>query len=112
MVVLSEVRWSGKGEIVPGNHTMFYSGEFNAKKGIVVALRNNIVKRVTKVECSSDRSTFVKISAKPVDIVRVQVYMPITDHDDEEIIKTTTRSEHILHQEERNEEKALVMEDY
>jgi hypothetical protein len=31
---------------------------------------------VTKVECYSDGLMFVKISAKPVDIVIVQVYMP------------------------------------
>ena len=30
---------------------------------------------------------FVKISAKPVDIVLVQVYMPTKNHDDDEIEK-------------------------
>ena len=49
--------------------------------------RNDVVKRLTKVECCSDRLVFVKISAKPVDIVLVQVYMPTTNHDDDEIEK-------------------------
>ena len=32
VVGLSEVRWPGKGEIVSGNYTMFYSGGVKAEK--------------------------------------------------------------------------------
>ena len=48
VVGLSEVRW-------PGNYTMFHSGKVKAEKGVVVVLRNDIVKRLTKVEylCNS-----------------------------------------------------------
>ena len=77
----------GKGEMLSGNYTMFYSGGLKAKKGVAVVLRNDVVKSLTKVECCSDRLMFVKISAKPVDIVLVQVYMPTTNHDDNEIEK-------------------------
>ena len=52
---------------------MSYSG---AENGVAIVLRNDVVKHLTKVECYSDRLMFVKISAKPVDIVLVQVYMP------------------------------------
>ena len=38
-------------------------------KGVAVVLRNDVVKRLTKVECCCDRLMFVKTSAKPVDIV-------------------------------------------
>ena len=51
-VGLSEVRWPRKGEIVSGNYTMFYSGGVKAEKGVAVVLRNDDVKRLTKVECS------------------------------------------------------------
>ena len=54
-------------------------------------LGNDIVKLLTKVECSSDRLMFVKISAKPVDIVLVQVYMSTTYHGDEEMEKNVRR---------------------
>ena len=69
-----------------------YSGGVKAEKGVAVVLRNDVVKRLTKVECCSDRLMFVKISAKPVDIVLVQVYMPTTNHDDE-IEKTVRRDQ-------------------
>jgi hypothetical protein len=86
-VGLSEVRWPGKGEIVSGNYTMFYSGGVKAEKGVAVVIKNDIVKRLTKVECYSDRLMFVQISAKPVDIVLMQVYMQITNHDGDKIEK-------------------------
>ena len=59
-VSLSEVRWPGKSEIVSGNYTMFYSGAVKAEKCVAVVLRNDVVKRLTKVECCSDRKVFVK----------------------------------------------------
>ena len=87
VVGLSEVRWPGKGKIVSENYTMFYSGGIKAKKGVAVTLRNNIVTQLKKVECYSDRLMFVQISAKPVDIVLMQVYMQITNHDGDKIEK-------------------------
>jgi hypothetical protein len=68
---------------------MYYSGRIKAEKGVKVVLRNDIVKRLTKEECYSDRLMFVKISAKPVDVVLVQVYMPTANHDDDKIVKNT-----------------------
>ena len=70
-------------------------------------LRNDIVKHVIKVECYSDRFMFVKISAKPVGVVIVKVYMPTTDHDDNEIDKMYDEIGE-MHQEGR-EVNAIVM---
>jgi hypothetical protein len=82
---LSEVRWSGKGKIVSENYTVFYSTRVMTEK----LFRIDIVKHVTKVECYRDRLMFVKISAKPVDIMIVQVYeyIPTMDYDDVKIGK-------------------------
>ena len=76
---------------------MFYSGGVKAEKGVAVVLRNDVVKCLTKVECYSDRLKFVKIRAKLVDML-VQVYMPTTNHDDNEIEKLYDESSEILHQ--------------
>ena len=108
VVGLSEVRWSGKGEIVSGNYRMFYSGGVKAEKGVAVVLRNDVVKRLTKVDCCSDRLMFVK----PVDIVLVQVYIPTTNHDDDEIEKLYEEISEILHQEGRGQVNAIVMGDF
>jgi hypothetical protein len=60
-------------------------------------LRNDVVKRLTKVEFYGDRLMFVKLSAKPVDIVLVQVYMPTKNYDDNEIEKLYEDTSEILH---------------
>jgi Endonuclease/Exonuclease/phosphatase family. len=70
VVGLSEVRWPGKGEIVSVNYTMLYSGGVKAEKGVAVVLRND-VNCLTKVKYYSDRLMFVKIRAKPDDMVLV-----------------------------------------
>jgi hypothetical protein len=75
-------------------------------------LRNDDIKCLTKVECYSDRLIFVKISAKPVDIVLVQVYMPTTNHDDNEIQKLYEEISEILHQEGRGQVNAIVIGDF
>ena len=41
-VGLSEVQWPGKGEIVSGNYTMFYSGGVKDEKGVAVVSRNDV----------------------------------------------------------------------
>ena len=74
-------------------------------------MSRNDDKRLTKVECYSDRLMFVKIIAKPVDIVLVQVYMPKTNHDSDEIEKLYEISK-ILHQEERDQVNSIVMGDF
>ena len=64
------------------------------------------------MECCSDRLMFVKISAKPVDIMLVQVYMPTTSHDDNEIENLYEEISEILHQEGRGQVNAIEMGDF
>ena len=45
---------AGKGKIASENYTMLYSYGVNVAKGVVIVLRNYIVKRLTKVECYRD----------------------------------------------------------
>jgi hypothetical protein len=52
-----------------------------------------------------------KVSAKTVDIVLVQMYMP-TNHDDDEIQKLYEEISEILHQERRGKVNAIVMGDF
>ena len=60
------------------------------------------------------RLIFVKISAKPVDIVLVQVYMPTTNHDDDddEIEKLYDKIMRYSYQEGRGQVNAIVMGDF
>jgi hypothetical protein len=52
---------------------------------------------------------FVKISAEAVDIVLVQVYMPTTNHDNDEIEKLYEEIREILPQEGRSQVNTIVI---
>ena len=55
---------------------------------------------------------FVKICAKQTDILIVQVYMPTTDHGDDETAKTYDEISDILHQEGKDQMNAIVVENF
>ena len=54
---------------------------------------------------------FVKIKAEPVDILIVQVYMPTSDHEDEEVEKMYDEIEDIIHSEGRGRVNTIIMGD-
>jgi exonuclease III len=60
-------------------------------------------KRVTKVKQHSDRLILVKIQADPVDLVIVQVYMPTSDHSDEEVEELYEEMEGLIAKEKGND---------
>ena len=91
---------------------MFYSGGVKTKKVVTLVLRNDDVKRLTKMECYNDRLICVKISVKPVDIVLVQVYMPTANQDENEIEKLYEEISEIQHQEGRVQVNAIVKGDF
>jgi hypothetical protein len=112
IIGLSEVRWRDKGEIVSGNYTMFYSGGNSAERGVAIMLENNIVSSVLKVTCHSDRLMCIKLSANPVDLLVIQVYMPTSNHTDEEVEELYDEISDILQQEGRGKVNAIVMGDF
>ena len=69
------------------------------QRGAAVMLDGEVAKRVTCVEQYSDRILTVKISAMPVDMLIVQIYMPTTDHEDEEVEEMYDKIEKIMDKE-------------
>jgi len=51
----------------------------------------------------------VKLSGKPVDVVIVLVYIPTTEHTDEEIEEMYKRIEELLHRETKGKDYTVVM---
>ena len=112
IIGLSEVRWLDKGEIVSGKYTMFYSGGTTCERGVAIIMENKIVQSVNKVVCHSDRLMFVKISAEPVDILVIQVYMPTSDHDVKEVEKMYDEIEGIIQTEGRGKVNTIIIGDW
>ena len=71
---------------------------------------SDVGRRITKVVQHSDRLLLVRIKADPVDVVLVQVYMPTTDADDEEIETIYEQIEELIRKEKATD-NVIIMGD-
>jgi len=62
-----------------------YAGGKESQRGVAILLDAEMAKRVTMVTQHNDRLLMVKLQAPPVDMVIIQVYMPTSQHEDEEV---------------------------
>lgn len=108
---LSEVRWEGVGDFVSDEVRVIYSGSKGGQKGVAVLLDIEAGKRVTKIVQHSDRLLLVRIEADPVDLVLLQVYMPTTAEDDEEIESLYEQIEELV-KKEKATDQVIIMGDW
>ena len=64
---------------------------------------------VEKIRFEEDRPIKIRLEGKPVDVVNVQVCMPMTDHIDEEVDAVYERIEELLDKETSSKVYTLVM---
>jgi len=83
----SERQWNGQGEIRSGDYTVYYSKGEKAERDIVIVVHKSRVRSDVKKIVCNDRITALKIKAKLVSILLVQVYMPTPEHEVEELYK-------------------------
>jgi exonuclease III len=83
---ISEVRWKGQGEIRSGDYIVYYySGDERAERGVAIVVHKRIVRSVVKKIVCNDRIIAIKLKAEPVNILVIQVYMPTSDYEDDEV---------------------------
>src|SRR5215469_9478865 len=82
---LIETKWKGEGDFMSEEVRVLYKGGNESQRGVAILLDKNIQKGLKYVSSINDRLLAIRISAKPVDLVIVQVYMPTSDHREEEI---------------------------
>ena len=78
------------------------SGGEQRQRGVAIIFDKEAAKRITAVEKCSDRILMVKVSATPVDMMIIQVYMPTTDHEDDEIEDMYEQIESIIDKQKGN----------
>jgi exonuclease III len=93
---LSEVRWKDGGDFESDGYRIVYAGGVECQRGVGVILDGETARRVVSVEAFEDRIIVVKIQGLPVDTVIVQVYMPTSEHLDEEVELLYEQLEEIL----------------
>lgn len=108
---LSEVRWKEEGDFMSDDVRVIYSGGKEHRQGVAILLDKEMAKRVTNVMQCNDRMMMIKIEAEPVDIVIIQVYMPTTDHDDEEVEDIYEQLEELIENLKGND-NLIVMGDW
>ena len=82
---VSEVRWKGQGEIKSGDYTVYSSGGEWAERGVAIVVHKSIVRSVVKKIACNDRIIAIKLKAEPVNILIMQVYMPTSEYEDDEV---------------------------
>jgi exonuclease III len=93
---VSEVWWKGQGEIRRGDYTVYYSLGDSAERGVAIVMHKSVVKSVVKKSVYSGRIIAVKLKAEPVSILIVQVYMPTSEYEDDEVEELYDIIEEIL----------------
>ena len=93
---VSEVRWKGQGEIRSGDYTIYYSRSERAERGAAVVVHKSIVRSAIKKIICNDRIVAFKLKAEPGSILIMQVYMPTSECEDDEVENLYSTIEEIL----------------
>jgi exonuclease III len=93
---LSEIRWKDGGDFISDGVRVVYTGGHESKRGVAILMDEKTAKCVKEIERISDRLISVTISAQPKDLVVMQVYMPTSDYDDEDIEEMYNKIEEVM----------------
>ena len=109
---LSEVKWKKSGDCYFEGYRFISVGGGRGQRGVAIVLDPETAQRVTNVvqDCG-DRIVKVKIEAEPRNLVVIQVYMPTSDSEEEEIEEMYEKLENLMGTEKANEE-LVVMGDW
>ena len=99
------------GDFTSDDMRVMYSRGEESQRGVAILLDKEFAKRVIKMGAISDRLMLVKIKAEPVDMIVIQVYLPISDYDDEEIEKLYEEIEGVMGK-EKGADNLIVMGDW
>ena len=109
---VSEVRWKGQGEIRSGDYTVYYSGGERAERGVAIVVHKSLVRSVVKKIVCSDRIIALKLKAEPVSILIMQVYMPTSEYEDDEVEKLYDTIEEILGEDGKGDTNNIILGDW
>jgi len=109
---VSEVRWKGQGEIRSGDYTVYYSGGEQTERGVAIVVHKSIMISVIKKTVCNDRIIVLKLKAEPVSILIMQVYMPTSEYENDEVEKLFDTIEGILEEDGKGDTNNIILEDW
>jgi exonuclease III len=91
---------------------MYYiSGEW-AEKDVAIVVHKSIVRSVAKKIIYNDRIIAIKLQAEPLNILMIQVYMPTSEHEDDEVEELYVVIEEILEEDGKGDTNTIIMGDW
>lgn len=99
---MCEVRWGGNGELESDGYRLYYSGQqVNGEYGVGVMVSPRMTKMVERVAYVDERIMMIRLKGKARDLVVVMVYMPTSNHQDEEIEECYNKIQEVIDKEKR-----------
>ena len=105
---LSEGRWEVAEDKLSDEFRVIHSGSEGGQGGVGIILDRELGKRVTKVVQHSHRLLLVRVEAEPVDIVLIQVYMPTSRAEDEDIEQMYEQIEELVKKEKATDQVIII----
>ena len=82
---LTETRWKGNGDFMSDDYRIIFAGGNNNYSGVAFVQSKDAARDVITIKQMSDRILLIRLIAKPVNITIIQIYMPTTEHEEEEV---------------------------
>ncbi len=108
---MSECRYDKEDDYTNDGFRLIHTGCTNGQNGVAVMMNSEVGKRVTKVIQHSDRLLLVRLKAEPRDMVVIQVYMPTSSADDEEIERMYEQIEDLM-KGEKATDNVMILGDF
>ena len=93
------------------DYRTIFAGGNNNHRGVTFALSKDAARDVITIKQMSDRILLIRLNAKPVNITIIQVYMPTTKHEEEEVEDTYSIIDELL-KETDGKDSAIIVEDF
>ena len=91
---------------------MYYSGGERAEKVVAIVVHKSVVRSVVKKIVYNDRIITIKLQAEPINILMMQVYMPTSEDEDDEVEYLYGIIEEILKDHGKCDTNTIIMGDW
>ena len=83
---VSELRWTGMGEFNSDDHYIYYSGQESlTRNGVAIMVNKRVWNAVLGCNLKNDRMISVRFQSKPLNIMVIQVYAPMSNTEEAEV---------------------------
>jgi len=90
---------------------VYYSGGEGAERGVAIVVHKSVVRSVVKKIAYNERIIAIKLKAKPVNILIMQVHVPTSEYEDDEVENLYDTIEEILEEDGKGDTNSIILGD-